>query len=320
MRDITRLFTPASVPAILRPMRKALLLIFAFSLFLSVSIHAHATEEYSRKTGLACRVCHVNPLGGGELTQAGKQYRAGLAASGVFRPPSLFKRVARLVTGYLHILAGVVWFGAIFYVHILLKPAYASKGLPKGELALGWTGIVVTGVTGALLTVARMPDTASFFNTRFGILLSIKILLYLLMASTAALVTFVLGPKMRKRREAAQKQPGDLTLEELRSFDGKEGRKSLVAVEGVIYEVTASRLWREGRHTRHVAGEDLTAALRQAPHGPDKLERFPQVGRVVAAAGRPLPDGPKALFYFVAYLNLVLVFLVLGVVALWRWW
>ena len=301
-------------------MRKALLLFFTVSLFLAASIPARATEEYSRKTGLACRTCHVNPLGGGELTQAGERYRAGLAASGEYRPPSLLKRVARLITGYLHILAGVVWFGAIFYVHILLKPAYASKGLPKGELTLGWVGIIITGVTGALLTLARMPDAENFYTTRFGILLSVKILLYLLMASTAALVTFVLGPKMRKRREAAQKESGDLTVEELRSFDGLEGRKSLVAVDGLIYDVTASRLWKNGRHTRHTAGEDLTSALRQAPHGPDKMESFPTAGKVVAGARKPQPNAPKAVFYFFAYLNLVSVFLILGIIAVWRWW
>jgi hypothetical protein len=30
----------------------------------------------------------------------------------------------------------IAWFGTILYVHILLKAAYAVKGLPKGELIL----------------------------------------------------------------------------------------------------------------------------------------------------------------------------------------
>jgi len=28
----------------------------------------------------------------------------------------------------------VMWFGTILYVHLLLKPAYAARGLPRGVL------------------------------------------------------------------------------------------------------------------------------------------------------------------------------------------
>jgi hypothetical protein len=114
------------------------------------------------ESGLECKACHVNQLGGGELTKMGESFKASLVSSGGYRPLGIFKRIVRLAVGYFHILAGVVWFGTIFYVHILLKPAYASKGLPKGELILGWSGIVIVGVTGALLTYARMPSWESF--------------------------------------------------------------------------------------------------------------------------------------------------------------
>jgi len=291
-----------------------------FLLFFCVPCPAGATEDYARETRLECRACHVNPLGGGELTKRGEVFKAGLVANDKYRELSPAKKAVRLVLGYFHILAGVVWFGTIFYVHILLKPAYASKGLPKGELILGWTCIGVVGVTGTLLTIARMPDIAAFYNTRFGILLSIKIALFLVMAGTAALATFVLGPRMKARREAAQAHEGRYTLEELRSFDGKEGRKALVAVRGDVYDVTASRLWKNGKHTRHLAGDDLTGALTQAPHSADKLEGFPKVGVLVTDAVKAPPNRPRAVFYVIAYLNLGLVFLILAVVALWRWW
>ena len=280
---------------------------------------AAATEEYAAKTGLECKACHINPLGGGELTKRGQSFQAGLVSSGSYRPLSVFKRVVRLVVGYFHILAGVVWFGTIFYVHILLKPAYASKGLPRGELILGWTGIGVIGVTGALLTYARMPSWESFYTTRFGVLLSIKIFLFLFMAVTAALVTFVLGPRMKKRMAAPVDAGGEMTPDELMVFDGKEGRRALVAVEGIIYDVTESRLWKNGKHTRHLAGNDLSAELKQAPHDAAKLLSFPEVGTLVAGH-KKRPDGPKAVFYFFAYSNLIIVFIILGIIALWRWW
>jgi predicted heme/steroid binding protein len=294
-------------------------LISALLIFI-LAASAHATEEYARKTGWECAACHKNPLGGGELTRRGELFMSTLAAEGKFRPLSFPKRVARLIIGYLHILAGVVWFGAIFYVHILLKPAYASKGLPKGELVLGWTGIGVVGVTGALLTYSRMPSVEAFYTTRFGVLLSIKIFFFLIMAGSAALVTFVLGPRMKKRMTAIRKPDGDHAADELKTFDGKEGRRALVAYEGSIYDVTESRLWKDGRHTRHQAGNDLTQALKGAPHGPDKLEIFPKTGNLLASSEVRDKDMPKAIFYFFAYMNLAMVFLVLGIVALWRWW
>jgi predicted heme/steroid binding protein/uncharacterized membrane protein len=284
---------------------------------------ARATEEYAAKTGLECSACHVNPLGGGELTKRGESFKANLVSSADYRPLGLFKRVVRLMLGYFHILAGVVWFGTIFYVHILLKPAYASKGLPKGELILGWSGIVIVGVTGTLLTYARMHSWESFYATRFGLLLSIKIFLYLFMAGTAALVTFVLGPRMKKRMvapvNAGGEMTGEMTPDELRAFDGKEGRRALVAVEGVIYDVTDSRLWKNGKHTRHLAGNDLTDSIKQAPHDSVRLLAFPKVGTLLAGHQKG-PGGPKAVFYFFAYSNLIIVFLVLGIIALWRWW
>lgn len=303
-----------------------------------------ATEEFAQKTGLGCAFCHENPSGGGNLTEAGKKYLAQL--SGKMRTLSTIQRYVRLVVGYLHILAGVVWFGAIFYIHIMLKPAYAAKGLPRGELMLGWAGIVVVGITGILLTIAVMPSFHAFFASRFGILLFIKIILYLIMALSAAFVTFIIGPKLRKRI-AAKSAPlsassggegsMELTPESLSSYDGREGGKAFAAVDGIIYDVTESRMWKNGKHARHLAGMDLSSALKQAPHGPEKLEIFPKVGTVskmgtippslapsnnrgMTEKVRAPGERPKVVFYFMAYMNLAIIFLVIAVIALWRWW
>jgi len=282
-------------------------------------VAALATAEYASRTGLECSACHVNQLGGGELTGFGRDFEGALAAGGKRPGPPVAKRAVRLLVGYLHILAGVVWFGTIFYVHIILKPAYASKGLPRGELVLGWTCIGVIAVTGTLLSIARMTSLSAFYETRFGILLSVKILLFLVMAATAAVATFVIGPRLRKRAASTHNEDGDFTPDGLQTYDGKDGAGAYVAVDGVVYDVTASPLWKEGRHTRHLAGADMTAAIKQAPHGPEKLAGMPVVGRLVHAPPS-VPEGPKAVFYFMAYMNLVLVFAILGIIALWRWW
>jgi len=57
------------------------------------------------------------------------------------------------------------------------------------------------------------------------------------------------------------------TERELQQFDGTRGKPAYIAYEGVVYDVTASSLWRGGLHKDlHYAGTDLTRTLRKAPH------------------------------------------------------
>ena len=220
-------------------------------------------------------------------------------------------------------LAAIVWFGTIMYVHILLKPAYASKGLPKGELRLGWLSMITLLVTGTLLTVARMPNLEAFTTTRFGILLTVKIVLFLVMLSSALVVTIFIGPKMRQRLKSpvALCLSRELTPEQLSPFDGREGRPVYIAYKGMIYDITGSRLWKNGQHMmKHHAGTDLTDVLKLAPHGEDKVLAMPQVGMCVASDRRPERPLHEKVFYFFAYMNLALVFVIIFVISLWRWW
>ena len=77
----------------------------------------------------------------------------------------------------------------------------------------------------------------------------------------------------------------------LAEHNGQEGKTAYVAHEGRIYDVTASKRWPKGKHmNRHLAGGDLTAEMKAAPHGVDVLERFAQVGELAAEAAE---DGPR---------------------------
>lgn len=215
-----------------------------------------------------------------------------------------------------------MWFGTIMYVHILLKPAYASKGLPKGELRLGWLSMIVILITGIHLTVTRAPSWEIFTTTRFGILLGIKIFLFLIMLSSAVIVTQFIGPKLRKQKTLTPKLDGGVcTVDGLCQFDGKEGRPAYIAYKGIIYDASGSKLWKNGSHAmKHAAGNDLTDMLRTAPHGEDKVLGLPPIGRLIASKEKFIRPFHERLFYFFAYMNLVLVFLVVFVIALWRWW
>ncbi|MCL4490346.1 MAG: CopD family protein [Nitrospirae bacterium] len=306
-------------------MNRRLLYIFLAALILSLSPPlALATPEYAQQTGLQCKECHVDAVGGGRLTKAGEKFLEDLKAKGLQRQLTTTQHIVHLLIGYLHMMAGITWFGAILYVHILLKPAYASKGLPKGELFLGWISMIVVLITGILLTIARMPSLKAFYATRFGILLGIKIFLFLIMFSSALLVTLYIGPKLRRQRSAAnakEKTACECNLDALLQYDGREGRPAYVVYNGAIYDVSKSKLWKNGSHMRkHLAGHDLTDALKTAPHGEDKVLAMPVVGTLRATVGKPLRPFHERLFYFFAYMNLALTFLVIFVISLWRWW
>jgi predicted heme/steroid binding protein/uncharacterized membrane protein len=81
--------------------------------------------------------------------------------------------------------------------------------------------------------------------------------------------------------------------ESLSRFNGKEGQPVYIAHGGRVVDVSASRLWKTGTHmNRHPAGRDLTVDIAAAPHGPEVLERYPQVGTLKAeeAEGPVLPE------------------------------
>lgn len=280
------------------------------------------TEEYAEQTGKDCVSCHVNPSGGGELTAVGETYLRGRVSNGdPVRAPSLLRRTIRFIAGFLHLFTAVLWFGTILYVHLLLKPSYAAHGLPRGELIVGWGSIILIALTGVVLTVLRIHSVGDLLYTRFGILLMVKIVLYLVMVSTAVIVTFIVGPRLKKREGTIDRGKKGMTTDELALCDGKEGRPSYFAFNGRIYDATGSRLWKEGSHVgRHLAGFDLSDALKQAPHGEEKIGSIPVVGDLLADVdARKAPLHLKA-FYFMAYFNLALVVGILFIVALWRWW
>ncbi len=74
----------------------------------------------------------------------------------------------------------------------------------------------------------------------------------------------------------------EFTREELRRYDGTGHAQAYVAYEGIVYDVSTSFLWQNGRHQAlHDAGQDLTEALESAPHGPELLKRCPRVGILI---------------------------------------
>jgi predicted heme/steroid binding protein len=71
----------------------------------------------------------------------------------------------------------------------------------------------------------------------------------------------------------------EYTKEELAKFDGKNGTKALIAVNGKVYDVTGIDLWQDGDHmSMHSAGQDLTGVLSESPHDDSIFEKIKLVG------------------------------------------
>lgn len=60
--------------------------------------------------------------------------------------------------------------------------------------------------------------------------------------------------------------------------NGQDKPQIWVAYKGAIYDVTISRLWRDGKHYEHWAGQDLTDELVDAPHTANVFDKFNVIG------------------------------------------
>jgi len=282
---------------------------------------AAARPEYAEKTRQGCKICHETE-DGGPLLDMGLRYSASgyvWPPEGGYRAISPIGKRLRSVIGFLHILAGFMWFGTILHVHIVLRPAYAVKGLPRTEVAIGAVSMLIAGVSGLVMTVTKIRGLEVLIDSHWGVVLLVKIGLYLTMISLAAVAVLFVGPKLRAPgRVAVEPEDGVFDPVTLANFDGINGRPAYIAYKGKVYDLTSSRRWVKGIHFRHPAGKDLTGAMADAPHEGDKLGIYKKVGEYDETHEPPMTPAQK-LFYMIAYTNLGLVFAVLLTIAYWRW-
>jgi len=71
------------------------------------------------------------------------------------------------------------------------------------------------------------------------------------------------------------------TKQQLALRNGQDKPQIWVAYKGIIYNVTESRLWKNGKHYEHWAGQDLTDELADAPHTEVVFEKLERVGVLV---------------------------------------
>lgn len=60
--------------------------------------------------------------------------------------------------------------------------------------------------------------------------------------------------------------------------NGQDKPEVWIAYKGIVYDASHSRLWREGKHYEHWAGQDLTIELPDAPHTDEVFARLKPIG------------------------------------------
>lgn len=87
--------------------------------------------------------------------------------------------------------------------------------------------------------------------------------------------------EVREKPEVEIEGLKSFSLEELKQFDGAEGRPIYIGYKGKVYDISGSPLFvGEKRMRCHLAGRDLTKEIDIAPHGEELIFKFPMVGKL----------------------------------------
>jgi predicted heme/steroid binding protein len=73
----------------------------------------------------------------------------------------------------------------------------------------------------------------------------------------------------------------EFTKAELAKYDGVQNPQKYVAIDGVVYDLTAVPAWGGENHHGNHAGRDLTEAISHSPHGKAALTDKPVVGKYI---------------------------------------
>jgi predicted heme/steroid binding protein len=80
--------------------------------------------------------------------------------------------------------------------------------------------------------------------------------------------------------EAEKQDLPIITKKQLALRNGTDREEIWCAYDGLVYDVTKSRMWRNGKHYEHWAGQDLTPELKDAPHNENVFDKFKIVGKL----------------------------------------
>jgi len=70
------------------------------------------------------------------------------------------------------------------------------------------------------------------------------------------------------------------TRAQLALRNGQDKVEIWCAYQGIIYDLSKSRMWKNGQHYEHWAGQDLTDEITSAPHSAKVFEKFQVIGQL----------------------------------------
>ncbi len=71
------------------------------------------------------------------------------------------------------------------------------------------------------------------------------------------------------------------TVEELAYYDGKDGKPSYVAVNGIVYDVTGNVAWSSSKHFGLTAGKDWSPSFNSCHAVHPVLHKLPVAGKMI---------------------------------------
>ncbi len=268
------------------------MLFFALGLLAGAGEPAFATQLFAEQTGKNCDYCHIGRPDELKFTPDGElfvknYYQLPGAAKGEPKSglrASLERKLRRLLL-LLHAAAAVGLTGTIIFFGAVPR-RLEREDLGPGERKFIWITLAVSGVCGAALFPSVYVPGKDFWLSTYGGYLGLKAALFALLA---VLVALQLGAartaaSLRKGVEELLLMPdfakfSAFSPSDLKRFNGRKGRRALIAFRGKVLDVTNTRHWENGVHfNKHSAGADLSDGLAKAPHGDAVLFAAKEVG------------------------------------------
>ena len=117
----------------------------------------------------------------------------------------------------IHVLAAIIWLGGMFFISLVLVPSLRRFEPPTKRTEIlsatarrfslvSWIAILVLLVTGVINSVNRgitihLISSGKIFSSHFGMILTFKVFLVLVMILISAIHDFILGPKLIRLTE-----------------------------------------------------------------------------------------------------------------------
>ncbi len=86
---------------------------------------------------------------------------------------------------------------------------------------------------------------------------------------------------MNEERMNHTEDKKSFTKEELSKYNGKNGKPSYVAVNGVVYDVSSVVAWQNDTHFGMIPGNELTSDFNACHPGSERLTTLPMVGKLI---------------------------------------